>query len=293
MLNGANKMKKNYGILYVVMSATFFGIMPILAKVAYSGGANTQTTLFLRFSFAAIILFLYLRFKKISIKLKKNQLIFVFVLGIIGYTMMSVLLFMAYNYMSVGIATMTLYIYPAIVTILSSVIYKERINAKKIICLSLCIIGIFIMIDLGSASFSIIGVILSLLASLCYSWYVLGASSNYIKSIDSYVMSFYVSLSSALATFVIGLITNNLNFHIKAYGLVAIVIIAFISTVVALMAFLQGVKIIGPSSAAIFGTLEPIVSLILGALILGEALTFKTMLGSFFIITSMVILAKE
>ncbi|ARC84511.1 DMT family transporter [Clostridium argentinense] len=286
-------MKKNYGILYVVMSATFFGIMPILAKVAYSGGANTQTTLFLRFSFAAIILFLYLRFKKISIKLKKNQLIFVFVLGIIGYTMMSVLLFMAYNYMSVGIATMTLYIYPAIVTILSSVIYKERINAKKIICLSLCIIGIFIMIDLGSASFSIIGVILSLLASLCYSWYVLGASSNYIKSIDSYVMSFYVSLSSALATFVIGLITNNLNFHIKAYGLVAIVIIAFISTVVALMAFLQGVKIIGPSSAAIFGTLEPIVSLILGALILGEALTFKTMLGSFFIITSMVILAKE
>ncbi|WP_461612340.1 DMT family transporter [Clostridium sp. Marseille-QA1073] len=282
-------MKKIYGILYVVMSTTFFGIMPILAKVAYSGGANTQTTLFLRFSFVAIILFLYLRFKKISIKLKKNQLIFVFALGIIGYTMMSVLLFMAYNYMSVGIATMTLYIYPAIVTILSSVIYKERINTKKIICLSLCIIGIFIMIDLGSASL----VILSLLASLCYSWYVLGASSNYIKSIDSYVMSFYVSLSSALATFVIGLITNNLNFHIKAYGLVAIVMIAFISTVVALMAFLQGVKIIGPSSAAIFGTLEPIVSLILGTLILGEALAFKTMLGSFFIITSMVILARE
>lgn len=286
-------MKKIYGILYVVMSATFFGIMPILAKVAYSGGANTETTLFLRFSFAAIILFIYLRFKKISIKLKKNQLIFVFALGIIGYTMMSVLLFMAYNYMSVGIATMTLYIYPAIVTILSSVIYKERINAKKIICLSLCIIGIFIMIDLGSASFSTIGVILSLLASLCYSWYVLGASSNHIKSIDSYVMSFYVSLSSALATFAIGLITNNLNFHIEAYGLVAIVMIAFISTVVALMAFLQGVKIIGPSSAAIFGTLEPIVSLILGALILGEALAFKTMLGSFLIITSMVILAKE
>ncbi|HAG42909.1 MAG TPA: EamA family transporter [Clostridium sp.] len=286
-------MKKIHGVLYVVISATFFGIMPILAKIAYSGGANTQTTLFLRFSFAAIMLFLYLRFKKISIRLKKNQLIFIFALGTVGYSMMSALLFMAYNYMSVGVATMTLYIYPAIVTVLSSIIYKERINAKKIICLSLCIIGIFIMIDLGNASFSTTGVMLSLLASLCYSWYVLGASNNYIKSINSYVMSFYVSLSSALATFVIGLITNNLNFHIKVYGVVAIIMIAFISTVVALMAVLQGVKIIGPSSAAIFGTLEPIVSLILGALILGEALAFKTMLGSFLIIISMVILARE
>ncbi len=42
-------MEKTKGILYIILSAISFGIMPILAKLSYRGGANTYTTLFLRF----------------------------------------------------------------------------------------------------------------------------------------------------------------------------------------------------------------------------------------------------
>lgn len=286
-------MKKIHGILYIVLSAIAFGIMPILAKLAYSGGANVQTTLFLRFSFATLMLFCYIKSKNISLKLEKKQYVLLIFLGVAGYSLTSMMLFLSYNYISVGMATMIIHSYPAIVTFLSFVFYGEKLSLKKILCLILCILGIFIMVDLGVATYDIKGILLALISAIGYSFYVLGASHKYIKSTNNYVITFYISLVSAISILAIGLPTQTINLNIKFYSLVAILLLAFISTVIALMAFLQGVKIIGPSNASIFGTLEHIVTLILGILILGEGVQFKTILGSILIIISMIILAKE
>ncbi len=81
--------------------------------------------------------------------------------------------------------------------------------------------------------------------------------------------------------------------HISFYALVAILLLALISTVVALMAFLEGVRIIGPSKASIFSTIEPIVALILGILILREPISARIIIGSIMIVVSVVILTKE
>lgn len=286
-------MKKIHGILYIVLSAIAFGIMPILAKLAYSGGANVQTTLFLRFSFATLMLFCYIKSKNISLKLEKKQYILLIFLGVVGYSLTSTMLFLSYNYISVGMATMIIHSYPAIVTFLSFVFYGEKLSLKKILCLILCILGIFIMVDLGVANYDIKGILLALISAIGYSFYVLGASHKYIKSTNNYVITFYISLVSAISILAFGLPTQTINLNIKFYSLVAILLLAFISTVIALMAFLQGVKIIGPSNASIFGTLEPIVTLVLGVLILGEGVQVKTILGSMLIIISMIILAKE
>ena len=286
-------MKKTKGILYIILSASAFGIMPILAKLSYRGGANTYTTLFLRFFFAAIMLFYYLKSKGISIKLTKKQLFLVLTIGLFGYTLTSTSLFMSYNYISIGMASMILYTYPAIVTLLSYVFYKEKLYARKIFSLIISLIGIYILIDKGSVNFNLKGIILAGTAALLYSLYVLGVSLKEIKAINSYVLTFYISCVSAVAMFVAAITTSNFNIHISFYALVAILLLSFISTVVALMAFLEGVRIIGPSKASIFSTLEPIVSLILGIIILGEPISFRILIGSIMIVMSVVILSKE
>ena len=100
--------------------------------------------------------------------------------------------------------------------------------------------GIYILIDKASVSFNIKGIILALIAAVLYSLYVLGASHKEFKSINSYVLTFYISCASAIVMFIAAKSTNNFNIHISFYALVAILLIAFISTVVALMAFLEG-----------------------------------------------------
>lgn len=281
------------GIFYIAISSIAFGVMPILAKLAYSGGANPISTLALRFTFASIILLIYIKNRKISLKLNKDQIRIILFLGVVGYSMTSTLLFVSYNYIDVGIAGMLLHTYPLIVMVLSILLNKERFNIKKFIYLIITTIGIFIMLDVKGGKVSNTGVILVLLSALCYAIYVIGASNEKIKSLNSFVITFYISLISAIVGGCIGVVTGSFNDIINFYGIISILLIAFISTVVALMAFLRGVKLIGPTNAAIFGALEPIVSLILGVIILGEAISFKIIIGSLIIIIVMIKLAKD
>lgn len=286
-------MEKTKGILYIILSACAFGIMPILAKLSYRGGANTYSTLFLRFLFAAIMLFYYLKTKGISMKLTKKQLILIIIIGVFGFTLATSSLYMSYNYISIGMASMIFYIYPSIVTILAYVVYKEKIYSRKIISLMISLIGIYILIDKGSVNFNIKGIIFAGIAAVLYSLYVLGASHKEFKNINSYVLTFYISCASATVMFMAAKATNNFNINISFYALVAILLIAFISTVVALMAFLEGVRLIGPSKASILSTIEPIVSLILGIIILGEPISSRIIIGSIMIVLSVVILTKK
>ncbi|GAA0775603.1 DMT family transporter [Clostridium subterminale] len=281
------------GIFYIAIASIAFGIMPILAKLAYKGGANAINTLALRFTFASIILFFYIKTKKLSLRLNKDQIKLILFMGVIGYSMTSILLFIAYNYIDVGIAGMILHTYPLMVMVLSIVIYKEKFKLKKFLYLMVTTIGVFIMLDVKVGSINTIGVVLVLLSALCYAIYVLGASNDKVKNINSYVMTFYISVISAIVGSATGIVTNSFNNPINFYGIISILLIAFISTVVALMAFLKGVKLIGPTNSAIFSALEPIVSLVLGVIVLGESISFKIIIGSTIIILAMIQLAKD
>ncbi len=290
MDKSSNKIK---GIFYIAIASIAFGIMPILAKLAYKGGANAINTLALRFTFASIILFIYIKTKKLSLRVSKEQIKLILFMGVIGYSMTSILLFTSYNYIDVGIAGMILHTYPLMVMILSIIIYKEKFKLKKFLYLMVTTIGVFIMLDIKVGSINTIGVVLVLLSALCYAIYVLGASKDKVKNIDSYVMTFYISIISAIVGSTTGIVTNSFNNPINFYGIISILLIAFISTVVALMAFLKGVKLIGPTNSAIFSALEPIVSLVLGVIILGESMSFKIIIGSTIIILAMIELAKD
>jgi drug/metabolite transporter (DMT)-like permease len=281
------------GIFYIAIASIAFGIMPILAKLAYKGGANAINTLALRFTFSSIILFIYIKTKKLSLRVSKEQIKLILFMGVIGYSMTSILLFVSYNYIDVGIAGMILHTYPLMVMILSIIIYKEKFKLKKFLYLMVTTIGVFIMLDVKVGNINTVGVILVLLSALCYAIYVLGASNDKVKNIDSYVMTFYISIISAIVGSTTGIVTNSFNNPINFYGIIAILLIAFISTVVALMAFLKGVKLIGPTNSAIFSALEPIVSLVLGVIVLGESISIKIIIGSTIIIFAMIELAKD
>ncbi len=258
--------EKIKGIFYITIASIAFGVMPILAKLAYKGGANPISTLALRFTFASIILYIYIKNKNLSLKLNKEQIKLILFLGVVGYSMTSILLFLAYNYIDVGIAGMILHTYPLMVMILSIVIYKEKFKMKKFLYLIITTIGVFIMLDVNVGN---------------------------VNNINSFVITFYISIISAVVGSGTGVITSSFNSTINFYGIISILLIAFISTVVALMAFLRGVKLIGPTNSAIFGALEPIVSLVLGVIVLGEAISIKIIIGSVIIILAMIELAKD
>lgn len=292
MENKVEKKKNIDGVLYIVISSFCFGVIPILAKLAYEHGSNTYSVLSLRFLIAAVIVFFYIIKNKVSMRLSFHQAILIIILGVFGYSGTVLCLFYSYKYISAGIATMLSYTYPTIVTILSSIIYKEKVHLRKIVSLFMAILGMVIIIFASKISFNIKGILLAMGGAFCYSIYVVGVSSSKIRDVNNYLITFYISVISFLTASFLGISTKGLNFHFSYYSLVCVILLAFISTVLALTLFLKGVKIIGPSNASILNTLEPIVSLILGILILKESITVGIVVGSIFVVASAVILAK-
>ena len=99
------------------------------------------------------------------------------------------------------------------------------------------------MVDLGETTYDIRGSVLALISAFGYSFYVLGASHKYIKSTNNYVITFYIIGICSNHNSEEGVPTGTINLNIKFYGLIAILLLAFIIQVVALMAFLQGLRL--------------------------------------------------
>lgn len=283
-------MKRINGIFYAMLSASAFGVMPILAKIAYSGGANAITVLIFRFFFAALIISMLMKIKKISFKITKNQFKDIFIYGGVGSTLTCLTLFLSYNYMSVGMATTLHFIYPIVVTVMSVIFFKEKLKKSKIIALILSAIGIYLLVGGGNKAVAPFGIFLALISGVFYSIYMLGVAHSSMKKVDTFCTTFYLSITTSGILFLVAITTGNFILNIKPYAFAASLGISFVSTVIALVAFIKGVKIIGPSSAAVLSTLEPIVSLILGVIILNEQITTTIIIGSLLILISVIII---
>jgi drug/metabolite transporter (DMT)-like permease len=283
-------MKKIYGIIFTVVSSAAFGVMPIFAKVAYSGGANVLTVLFLRFFLASIIILPYIIITKKDLRLNKQAIIHIIFLAIIGYTATTYTLFISYKYITVGLATTLHFVYPVIVTVFAVILYKEKLYFSKILALLLSILGIYLLVGNGGATLSFEGIFFAIISGFFYAYYIIGVSHSKVNRIDSYVLTFYLASISTLILFTVGMISGGLDFNIEPYSLLACGGMAIVSTILALTMFLKGIKIIGPSNAAILSTLEPIVSIGLGVLILKEQLSFSIIIGCILILFSVIIL---
>jgi len=290
---GGIKLKKFDGIIYALLSSAAFGIMPIFAKYAYNHGSNTLTVLSSRFLFSALILFLYFMFKGISLKLNKNQTITLILVSIFGYSSTATMLFFSYNYISLGLATTLHFVYPVVVVVANRIIFKEPLTKNKVIALTLSMLSIYLLVGFKVENINFLGISLALLSGFTHSISIIGMNRPELKELDNKICVFYFSIISGTIIFLITLLSGNLQLDVNLYTVMSMTGISTVSTILAIVLLMKAIKIIGPSPSAILGTFEPIVSIILGIILFGEAITLTIVIGTILILASVVILAKE
>ena len=106
--------------------------------------------------------------------------------AVIGINWM--LLFESFNHTTIGIAMLCFNMQPTIVVLLSPIIFKERLTAKKLICAAIAIFGMAMVSGvIGSTEAqngSFLGVQLGLMAAVCYSFVVI--MNKKIVGVDTY-----------------------------------------------------------------------------------------------------------
>jgi drug/metabolite transporter (DMT)-like permease len=277
------------GMILIIISAASFGVMPIFARLAYNAGADPITVLFLRFAIAAVVMNLII---VVSRKPYPRGLILLelILLGAIAYVVESLAYFMALKLASAGLVALLLYLYPALVTALSAIFLKEHLTRVKIIALFLALSGTALTIRITSGG-SLLGILLGITAAVDYAIYIL-LSSRIVRRSGS-IASTSVIITSTACVYAGIVAFRGAIFPATSIGWIAIVAIALISTVLAFFTFFAGLKRIGPTSASTLSTFEPIVAVVLAAIVLGETISPIQVLGGILILTAVVLLARS
>jgi drug/metabolite transporter (DMT)-like permease len=280
-------MKRLYGFSLAALSAAAFGFLAIFARFAYADGTGTATLLFLRFAVGGTLMAAVLRARRIRFPRGRKLLGFA-AMGAIGYTAQSFCYFTALKHASAGLVALLLYAYPAFVTILSALFLKERITRARAAALVLALSGTALVIGLGGGGDSV-GIALGIGAAVVYSVYIV-CGSRLIGEGESLQASTVVMLSAA-AVYGVAALLGGFEPPRGASGIASVAAIALVSTVVAIVGFFAAMERIGPASASMVSTIEPMITVIAAAAFLGEAVGPTTVLGGCMIIAGLVILA--
>lgn len=280
-------LKKNKGKIYLFLSAFIYGVAPVFAKFAYQGGANEVTLTFLRAFLAIPLLLLSLRLNKISLKLSKTELIRVTILSVFGCSLSIVLLYIAYKFIPAGLASTLHFIYPILIILASAIIYRERIPLQKLLAALVVTIGIFMFADINTAADKV-GVIMAVLSGVFYSFYILYLDKSGLKDMNYLKLTFYTMFIMSVFTLGFGIFTNSIDFEISALSWFYAFIISVLVTAIAVPLLQIGIRYEGASTAGILSTIEPITTIALGAVFLGEHITLMQIIGGILILFGVV-----
>ncbi|WP_133015428.1 DMT family transporter [Clostridium cuniculi] len=286
------------GIVLTMLSSITFGFAFTLGPMTYgAGGSNPVTLTFLRNFLSLPFLLLIVLFLKVDLRVTKNQLKNLAILGFIGNSITTLMLNIAFAHIDVGIVTPIHFTYPIFVTLGCVLFFHEKLSKQKIIALVIAMsgIGCFFIESLNSASFNsstLIGLILAVASGAFYAFYIIFMDKSGLKSESPFKITFYVAIASSIGMFFYGISTNQLvlsSLTTKSWIISAV--FAFLCTVVALSLLQVGIKHIGASEAAVISTFEPITSVIFGILLLNEKITPIKIIACILIFSGVLILS--
>ncbi len=202
------------------------------------------------------------------------------------------LLFEAYTYTTVATATLCYYFAPTIVVLLSPLLFRERLNTKKLICAGLAVLGMILVsgvLEQESAKTGQLRGVLFGLGAACF-YAVVVILNKKITDIDPYERTIVELLAAAAAMIPYLLLTedfSHLHLNARLLGFVLLVGVVYTGLVYAL--YFGSIEHLRAQSLAILSYLDPVVALLVSALVLGERLSVAGMIGAVLILGAAVV----
>ncbi|MEO5905039.1 MAG: DMT family transporter [Gemmatimonadaceae bacterium] len=272
----------------IVVSACCFGSLTTLTLLVMRGGLPLLDVVFWRFLLAAVMLFAITRRTMRGAPPAKAAWRLV-AIGGIGQAATSYLSFKALDYLPVGELAFLFYTYPAWVAAISAARGREKLTRERLIALATAMAGIALMVGSPAESTNAIGVIMALGTALLYALY-LPMINEAQGQLPPVLSSFYLVSGVAASFFVVSLATRQLTIPEGINVWVILVILALVGTVLAFGTLLAGLKVLGPVRTSIISTIEPFFTAVLGAVVLGQALTLSIIIGGAMIAVAVIIL---
>lgn len=276
------------GVGFALLSATAFGVMPVLTKIVYEDGVGAVGVLSLRFTLAALVL-LALAVARGERLPSGRGLVQLALLGGVGYAVEAACYFSALERIGAGLTALLLYFYPALVVVLAALVLGVRPRAVGLACVAAATVGTLLTVG-PVQSGQLVGVLLGLGAALSYAVYVVGSSQ--VAAGAGPLGTAAVVMGACAVVYDVAALTTRAAVPQSGRGWLALLGVALIGTVVAVSAFFAALARLGPSDTAVVSTVEPVVSIGVAALVLGERLGPLQVAGGVLVLAAVTALAQ-
>ena len=277
------------GVICGIASAVFYGTNPFGALSLKQEGIETNSALFYRISIACAILGVVMLVRRMSFKVKLNELAVLALLGVV-FAASSLTFFLSFNHLDSGLACSLLFVYPVMVAVLMAVFFKERLKPSAIFALVLSLVGIGLLYGGGSeGALSPVGIMLIMISALTYAIYIVVVNRGIQMS--SVKMTFYVLLFCGMSIGLYDLIVaGGVDPLTTPASYFYAFMLALVPTVLSLVLMTMAVHMVGSTPTAIMGAMDPMTAVIVGVTVFGEVLTFRAICGMILILVAVMII---
>ncbi|MEV4751524.1 DMT family transporter [Streptosporangium amethystogenes subsp. fukuiense] len=266
------------GVAAILISAAAFGLMPVFASFAYRTGMSVTTLLMLRFAIASALFLGWLGVRGRLGRLTGRQWATLALLGGGMYAAQSLLYFTAVQRISPALAVLLLYLYPALVSVLSAVVERTRMSWTVAGPILVSLAGLTLVVGRLDTGLDVPGLLAATGAAVAYALYII-VGSRVSASLSPSVTTAYLSMFATGSFALLGLASGGLDLGFAPAGWVWVTAVALVSTVLAIALFFVGATTLGPVRASILSMLEPVVTVLATWLLLGGTLTWQQLAG--------------
>ena len=284
---------KNKALAAVLAAGTFWGTMGFFARSLYAAGFGplevAQTRITTGLVFVGLYIFLFNR-NLFKVKLKD---IWCFLgTGIVSLLLFSTCYFSALNYTSLAVAAILLYTAPFFVMLLSLLLFKEKMNGKKVFALLLAFTGCVLVSGVGGdTAFSWKGILLGLGSGFFYALYSIFGRYAINRGYGAWTMTFYTFLFCSIGcAFLSDWQVIGSVMAASSANLFWVLGLGFVTAFLPYVLYSTGLEHMESSKASILASVEPVVSALFGVFVFHETLSLWGILGIAMVLGAIIVL---
>lgn len=278
------------GTLAILASAVGYGFLSVLIKLALEAGARPLPLVAWRFVGGAAAVWILLALRRSPLPPARDRLRVV-ALGVL-YALNAILFTIALQWVPASTATLVFFTYPVVVVVLAAVFLGERVTSWRVAAIGLAVAGCALTAGIGALGGRPLGIALVLLSMASLSVYIVGGRSL-LARLPSHGSSALIVSGTAVVATLVAASTTGLALGGGARAAVLVALLAIVSTALPVTLFVIGLKRIGAGRAAIYSSIEPIVTVTAAAALLGERIALLQYVGGALILAGVVGLRLE
>ncbi len=262
----------------LIVSMAIFGTLALFVRnISVSSG---ELALYRAVLAAALIgTFLLLTKQRIPFQNIKKSIPLLLLSGIaMGFNW--ILLFEAYKYTTVSAATLSYYFAPVIVTVVSPLLFREKLTGKQLLCFIMSTAGIVMITGIGdlTGGQDLLGILCGLGAAVLYASVVL--INKFIKDVTGIHRTFLQFLAAILVLTPYVMLTGGFTlFALNSAGWINLLIVGLVHTGVTYCMYFSSLKDLPGQKAAILSYIDPLVAVLISVTLLQETMTIWQAIG--------------